>query len=68
MEQKPLILEIEEAKMEIVEVVNKAIQVRKLPCYMVDLILQGIMAQVKDGVRNELEMIKEQMKQNQEVV
>lgn len=62
MEQKPLILEIEEVKAELVEAVNKAIQVHKLPCYMVDLILQGIVAQVKEGARQELEMAKEQMK------
>lgn len=62
MEQKPLILEIEEAKAELVEVVNKAIQVHRLPCYMVDLILQGIVAQVKEGTRQELEIAKEQMK------
>ena len=62
MEQKPLILKIEEAKAELVEAVNKAIQVHKLPCYMVDLILQGIVAQVKEGTRQELEIAKEQMK------
>lgn len=62
MEQKPLILKIEEAKTELVEIVNKAIQVHKLPCYMVDLILQGIVAQVKEGARQELEIAKEQMK------
>ena len=67
MEQKPLILEIEEAKTELVEAVNKAIQVHKLPCYMVDLILQGIVAQVKEGAKQELEMAKEQMKTKEAV-
>ena len=67
MEQKPLILEIEEAKAELVEAVNNAIQVHKLPCYMVDLILQGIVAQVKEGARQELEMAKEQMKTKEAV-
>lgn len=62
MEQKPLILEIEEAKTELVQAVNNAIQVHKLPCYMVDLILQGIVAQVKEGAKQELEMAKEQIK------
>ena len=62
MEQKPLILEIEEVKVELVQAVNNAIQVHKLPCYMVDLILQGIVAQVKEGARQELEMAKEQIK------
>lgn len=67
MEQKPLILGIEEAKTELVEAVNKAIQVHKLPCYMVDLILQGIVAQVKEGAKQELEMAKEQMKTKEAV-
>lgn len=67
MEQKPLILEIEEAKAELVEAVNKAIQVHKLPCCMVDLILQGIVAQVKEGAKQELEMAKEQMKTKEAV-
>ena len=67
MEQKPLILEIEEAKTELVEAVNKAIQVHKLPCYIVDLILQGIVAQVKEGAKQELEMAKEQMKTKEAV-
>lgn len=65
--QKPLILEIEEAKTELVEAVNKAIQVHKLPCYIVDLILQGIVAQVKEGAKQELEMAKEQMKTKEAV-
>lgn len=67
MEQKPLILEIEEAKTKLVEAVNKAIQVHKLPCYIVDLILQGIVAQVKEGAKQELEMAKEQMKTKEAV-
>ena len=67
MEQKPLILEIEEAKAELVQAVNNAIQVHKLPCYMVDLILQGIVAQVKEGAKQELEMAKEQMKTKEAV-
>lgn len=62
MENKPLILAIEEAKNEIVQAINNAIQVHNLPCYMVDMILTDMSAQVKTGARNELEMAKEQMK------
>lgn len=51
--QRPLILEIEDAKQEIINVVNKAIQ-RGLPCYIVDMILSDIYAQVKSGAKNEL--------------
>ena len=60
--QRPFILEMDEAKMEIVQVINNAIQVHKLPFYIVDMILSNICSQVKEGAKNELEMAKEQMK------
>lgn len=63
MEQKPLILEIEESKTEIIQAINNAIHIHKLPCYIVDMILTELRAQVKEGSRNELEMAKEQVKQ-----
>ena len=59
--QRPFILEIDEAKMEIIQVINKAIQVRRLPCYIVDMILSDICIQVKEGAKNELKMAKAQM-------
>ena len=65
--QKPFILEMEEAKLEIIQVINNAIQVRKLPCYMIDMILSEIGAQVKDGAKQELAMAKQQMEQSEEV-
>lgn len=59
--QKPLILEIEEAKLEIIQVINNAMQVRKLPCYLIDMVLSEIGAQVKEGAKNELAMAREQI-------
>lgn len=59
-EKRPLILEIDEAKAEIIQVINNAIQVHGLPCYIVDMILSNISAQVKEGAKNELEMAKKQ--------
>lgn len=59
-EKRPLILEIDEAKTEIIQVINNAIQVHGLPCYIVDMILSNISALVKEGAKNELEMAKKQ--------
>lgn len=66
---KPFILELDEAKLEIIQVINNAIQVRKLPCYLIDMILSEISTQIKEGAKNELTMLKQQMAtQNDEEV
>ena len=59
--QKPLILEMDEAKKEIIQVINNAIQVRKLPCYLLDMILSEIGAQIKEGAEQELAMARQQV-------
>lgn len=64
--QKSFILEIEEAKTEMIQVINNAIQVRKLPCYIIDMILSEISTQIKEGAKQELTMAKAQM-ENEEV-
>ena len=66
--QKPLILEMDEAKKEIIQVINNAIQVRKLPCYLLDTILSEISLQIKEGAEQELAMAKAQVEQNDEEV
>ena len=67
--QKPFILEVDEAKIEIVQAVNRAIQVHKLPFYVIDMILSNVAYQIKDGDKNELEVAKQQMApQNEEEV
>lgn len=58
--QRPLILEIEDAKQEMINVVNKAIH-RGLPCYIVNMILSDICIQVKEGAKSELAMVKQQV-------
>lgn len=63
--QKPLILEIEEAKTEIIQVINNAIHIHQLPCYIVDMILSDIYTQIKTGAKNELTMAREQMEAEQ---
>lgn len=64
--QKPFILEMDEAKLEIIQVINKAIQVRKLPLYLLDMVLSEICTQVKEGAKQELAMAKQQMEQSGE--
>lgn len=59
--QKPFILEIDEAKQEIIQVINNAIQVHKLPCCILDMILSEISSQVKEGAKQELAIAKQQM-------
>lgn len=58
--QKPLILEMEDVKIEIAQVINDAIQNHNLPLYIVDMILSEFVMQIKDGARRELEMAKAQ--------
>lgn len=58
---KPFILEIDEAKKEFIQVINNAIQVRKLPCYIISMILDDLRAQIKDAANSELEMAKAQV-------
>ena len=59
--QKPLILEMDEVKQEMIQVINHAIHVRKLPCYLIDMVLSDLCTQIADGAKQELTMAKEQM-------
>lgn len=54
--QRSSIIEIDEFKTEIAQVINKAIQVRKIPCYIIDMVLLNFDMQVKENARNELIM------------
>lgn len=60
--QKPFILEIDEAKIEMIQGINNIIQAHKLPLYIVNMILSEIGAQIRDGAINEIKMAKEQIK------
>lgn len=58
--QRPFILEVDEAKNEIIQAINNAIRVHNLPCCIVDMILSDVYYQVKEGARNELEQVRAQ--------
>lgn len=65
--QRSLIVEMDEAKTEIIQVINNAIQVRGLPLYILAMMLDGVCAQVKEGAKNELAMAKAQMENDEGV-
>lgn len=54
-EPRSLILEIEDAKMSIVSSVNSALK-KGLPCYIIADILDGVLSQMREGARRELEI------------
>ena len=51
---RPLILELNEAKAELVQSVNNALRIRGIPCYLMEPILSDVLAQIREGARNEL--------------
>jgi hypothetical protein len=62
---RPLILEIEDAKTSIVSSVNSALK-RGLPCYIVADILDGVLSQMREGARRELEIARLQTAKKEE--
>jgi len=65
--QKSLILEIDEARGDMIQVINNMIQVRKLPCYIIDMILSEFGTQIKEGAKQELAMARQQLNNGEEV-
>jgi hypothetical protein len=58
---KPLIVEMEEAKMELIQCVNDIMQRHGLNCYLFEPYFEELYAQIKMGARNELAQAKAQM-------
>lgn len=52
MPNKPLILTMNDSEREIMNVINKTMQV--LPCYLIEMIIDKIHRQLKDGAKAEL--------------
>lgn len=61
MENRPIILDIEEYKTNLIQCINDAIQ-KGIPCYLMEPILSDVYGQVKGMAQKELAMAKEQMK------
>ena len=60
--ERPLVLEMRDAKAEIVGSVNAAIQNRRIPCYLLRGILEEILTSVKDIERTEIAAAEAQYK------
>lgn len=59
---KPLIVEIEDAKAEFIQFIN-TLQKRGLPCYLIEMALSDVYAQLKSGANTELAMARKQMEE-----
>jgi hypothetical protein len=53
--EKPLVLELDETKRDVVAVVDAATQIRKIPCYLLEMILGDVLSQVQTVARAERE-------------
>ena len=61
---KPLIIMLNETKMEMASVINNAIQ-NNIPCYLLEPIMSELLYQIREGAKNELQMAREQMANNE---
>lgn len=61
MEQKPIILRIEDAKQELIQSVNDILQKHGLSCYLIEPTFADLYAQVRATAQNELAQARAQM-------
>lgn len=61
MEQKPIILRIEDAKQELTQSVNDILQKYGLSCYLIEPTFADLYAQVRASAQNELMQARAQM-------
>ena len=59
-DKRPLILEIEDVKQSLIQIINEAIQVRGIPCFILEPVLNNLVTQVRLGYKEELERVKKQ--------
>ena len=60
MEQKSIILELEEAKQELIQCVNEIMRKHGLNCYLLEPTFAELYSQIKIGAQNELAQAKAQ--------
>ena len=58
---KPLIIALNEFKLNMASVINGAMQRDNLPCYLIEPIISDMLSQIREGSRNELQVAKDQM-------
>ena len=56
---KPFVIEMDETKRDLVSVVDRAIQERKIPCYVLEMLLGDILSQVQEVARREREFARQ---------
>lgn len=56
---KPFVIEMDETKKDLVSVVDTAIQERKIPCYVLEMLLGDILSQVQEVARREREIARQ---------
>lgn len=61
MEQKPIIIRMEEAKQELAQCVNDILQKHRLNCYLIEPTFADLYAQVRATAQNELAQARAQM-------
>lgn len=61
--KKPVIIEIEDFKNELIQITNNALQNRGIPCYFLELIVKDIARELQISAKNELTMAKEKVKE-----
>jgi hypothetical protein len=59
--QKPIILEIEEARQELVQCVNDILTKHKLSCYLIEPMFAELYTEIKAGARNEIAQARAQV-------
>lgn len=55
--ERPFAMEYVGAKNKIVNAVNEAIRVNKIPCYLLESVLSDILSQVRESAKKELERV-----------
>ena len=58
---KPLVIEIDETIGDLVSVVDAATQIRKIPCYLLEMILSDVLSQVQEVARREREIARQSL-------
>ena len=61
MEQKPIILEMDEAKQELVQCINGILERHRLSCYLIEPMIAELYAQIKASAQQELAQARAQM-------
>lgn len=64
--QRPIILEIEDAKQELIGCVNNIISAHGLSCYLIEPLFAEVYSQIKVTAKNELAMARAQIEKGAE--